>query len=55
MSSLFSEFILNIVEYLADKPDSCWNKKWCWKVSQAVELEFKLKSYSEKKLFLTLK
>ena len=55
MSDLFGEFILNIMEYLADKPNSHWNTKSCWRISQVIEPELKLKNYSERKLFLTLK
>ena len=41
--------------HLADKPSSHWNEKWCWKVFQVVEPELKLRSYSERKPFWTLK
>ena len=55
MNSLFGEFVLSVVEYLVDKPDSHWNEKLYWKVSQVVELELKLRSYSERKPFWTSK
>jgi len=55
MSVLFSKFILTIVEHLADKPNSYWNIKWCWRVSQAVGPELKMRNYSKRKLFWTLK
>ena len=55
MNSLFGEFVLSVVEYLVDKPDSRWNEKLYWKVSQVVELELKLRSYSERKPFWTSK
>ena len=55
MISLFGGFILNVIEYLADKLDSYWNMKWYWRVSQVVELELKLRSYGKRKLFWTLK
>jgi len=51
MSGLFGEFVLNIVEHLADKPNSYWNKKWCWRVFQVVELELKLRNYGKRKPF----
>ena len=55
MISLFGEFVLNIIKYLVDKQDDHWNIKWYWRVSQAVGPELKLKSYSKKKPFWTLK
>ena len=55
MSSLFGKFVLNIMEYLVDKPNGHWNMKLYWRVSQAVGLELKLKNYSKRKLFWTLK
>ena len=48
MNGLFGEFVLSVVEYLVDKPDSFWNEKLCWKMSHVVELELKLRSYSER-------
>ena len=55
MIGLFGEFVLNIIGHLVDKLDSYWNVKWCWRVSQVVELELKLRNYSEREPFWTLK
>jgi len=51
MISLFDGFVLNVIEYLADKQNSYWNVKWCWKMFQAEEPELTLRSYDKKKLF----
>ena len=51
MNNLFGEFLLNIVEHLADKLSGYWNMRLYWRVSQAVGSE--LKSYSERKPFWT--